>query len=256
MLYKKTPYYKIYKGDCLDLIKKLPKQSVDMVFADPPYNLSNDGITCKSGRIASVNKGDWDKSKGLKLDYQFTKKWLKLIKRVLTPQGTVWISGTYHNIYYIAFALAELDYAIINDIAWFKPNAAPNMSCRCFTASHETLLWAKKNKKAKHYFDYNLVKKINDGKQMRSVWKIPTTPKSEKKYGNHPTQKPIELLKRCIISSTNINDTILDPFCGSGTTGVVALLSNRKFIGIEIDPSFVELTIKRIDNSIIDGGIK
>lgn len=254
MLYKKGKDFKIYHGDCLELIKKLPPNSVDMIFADPPYKLSNDGITCKSGRMASVNKGEWDRSEGFEKDYNFTKRWLKLVRRVLKPEGTIWISGTYHNIYSIAFALIELKYFIINDISWFKPNAPPNMGCRCFTASHETILWAKKDKKAKHIFNYNLVKEMNNGKQMRSVWEIPSTPKSEKQFGYHPTQKPLALLKRCILSSTNEESVILDPFCGSGTTGVAALSTRRKFIGIEIEKKFVELTAIRLINVLTSEG--
>lgn len=246
MEYCKTDDFKLILGDCLKELKKQDENSVDMIFADPPYRLSNDGITCRSGMVASVNKGEWDRSLGLKEDHEFNKKWLNSCNRVLKDDGTIWISGTYHIIHSIAFALLEMGYYIINEISWVKPNAAPNMGCRCFTASQETLIWAKKSKKAKHVFNYNLMKEMNNGKQMRSVWEIPTTPKREKKLGWHPTQKPKELLYRCILSSTNEGDIILDPFCGSGTTGIVAVENNRKFIGIEINKEYLELSRKRI----------
>lgn len=247
-LYYKNLNFKLIQDDCIKALKKVPEKSVDMIFADPPYKLSNDGITCKSGKMACVNKGDWDKSQGLKEDHRFNKKWLKTCDRVLKDNGTIWISGTYHIIHSIAFALMEMDYYIINEITWAKPNAAPNMGCRCFTASQETLLWAKKSKKAKHIFNYKLMKEMNDGKQMRSVWNISTTPKREKFFGNHPTQKPKELLLRCILSCTNEDDLILDPFCGSGTTGVVAVENGRRFIGIDIEQKYLELTKMRIIN--------
>lgn len=160
----------------------------------------------------------------------------------------MWISGTYHIIHSIAFALLEMNYYIINEICWVKPNASPNMGCRCFTASQETLLWVKKTKTAKHTFNYSLMKEMNGGKQMRSVWEIPTTPKREKTYGKHPTQKPKELLYRVIMSSTKESDLILDPFCGSSTAGVVALENNRRFIGIDNSIEYLELSQKRLSD--------
>lgn len=246
----KNENYKLVVGNCIDVVKKIPNMSIDMVFADPPYMLSNGGITCQSGKMVSVNKGSWDRSSGFASDYTFTKRWLRLLRRVLKPDGTIWVSGTYHNIYLVAFALNELGYSIINDISWFKPNAAPNISCKCFTASHETLLWAKVSKDAKYKFNYHEMKEMNGGKQMRSVWKIPTTPKSEKEFGKHPTQKPLQLLKRCILASTNPGDTILDPFCGSGTTGVAAIMLKRKFIGIEMDEGYAEIAAARLSSTV------
>ncbi|WP_163192556.1 DNA-methyltransferase [Clostridium thermarum] len=240
--------YCLYLGDCLKELKKLEEKSVDMIFADPPYKLSNDGITCKSGQIVSVNKGEWDRSLGFKEDYKFNKKWIMACDRVLKDNGTMWISGTYHIIHSIAYVLQEMGYYIINEVAWYKPNAAPNMGCRCFTASHETLLWVKKSKKAKHTFNYNLMKELNGGKQMRTLWEIPTTPKREKTFGIHPTQKPKQLLYRCIISSTNEGDLILDPFSGSGTTGVVAIENKRRFIGIDISNEYIELASRRLSS--------
>ncbi|WP_338630459.1 site-specific DNA-methyltransferase [Clostridium baratii] len=238
---------RLYLGDCIKVMGGLKKESVDMIFADPPYNLSNDGITCKNGEMVSVNKGEWDKSKGFIEDYKYTRKWLKSCDRVLKHNGTIWITGTYHNIHIVTFVLLELGYCIINEIAWYKSNAAPNLSCRCFTASHETIIWAKKSKKVKHKFNYLCMKEMNNNKQMRSVWTIPTTPKSEKKEGYHPTQKPKEILYRCILASTDEGDLILDPFAGSGTTGVVSKENKRKFIGVENEKEYIELMKRRIE---------
>lgn len=232
----------LYHGDSLCILSQLPENSVDMIFADPPYNLSNGGFTVHAGRMVSVNKGDWDKSKGFNDDYDFHYRWLEACKRVLKPGGTLWVSGTYHSIYQCGYALQALNYHILNDVSWFKPNASPNLSCRFFTASHETIIWARKDKKAKHTFNYQLMKEgewLEDqikkpGLQMRSVWSIGTPKPSEKKFGKHPTQKPLDLLKRIVLSSTNKGDVILDPFAGSSTTGVASILNDRKFIGIDM----------------------
>ncbi|NQU98438.1 site-specific DNA-methyltransferase [Candidatus Woesearchaeota archaeon] len=242
----------LLKGDCLKLLPTIRKGSVTTIFADPPYNLSNGGITCKAGKMVSVNKGDWDKSKGFTKDYEFTYNWLKLCKDVLKPNGTIWISGTPHNIYQVGHALQSLGFNILNEISWFKPNAPPNLSCRYFAHSHETILWAKKDKKAKHTFNYKEMKKWDDkispsNKQMRSVWHIPLTSPKEKKNGKHPTQKPIELLKRIITASSNKKDLILDPFNGSGTTGIVAKMLGRRYIGIDKEQKFLNLTKKRFN---------
>jgi site-specific DNA-methyltransferase (adenine-specific) len=249
--------YRLYLGDCLEVLEGLAESSVDMVFADPPYNLSNGGFTCQGGRMVSVDKGDWDKSSGIENDFQFHVSWLKACRRVLKENGTLWLSGTYHSIYACGHALQELDYHVLNDICWFKPNASPNLSCRFFTASHETLIWARKNKKAKHTFNYTAMKegfypydklKVED-KQMRSAWYIPTTPKSEKIFGKHPTQKPLALMERIVLASTNEGDIVLDPFCGSGSTGVAAIKHGRKFIGIEKEVEFLELSQSRLFNT-------
>ena len=242
--------YKLILGNCIDRMNELEEESINMIFADPPYFLSNGGITCQSGKMVSVNKGEWDKSSGLYEDFEFNKKWMESCDRILKSDGTIWISGTYHNIHIVGYILNLMGYYVINEIAWIKSNAPPNMGCRCFTASHEILLWAKKTKKAKHTFNYQVMKKLNDNKQMRSFWAIPTTPKREKLFGKHPTQKPEELLYRCILSSTNENELILDPFCGSGTTGVVACKNNRRFIGIDNKLEYLELAKRRIENSL------
>jgi site-specific DNA-methyltransferase (adenine-specific) len=226
-----------------------------MVFADPPYNLSNGGFSVHAGKMVSVNKGNWDKSKGFSDDYQFHFKWLEAVRRILKPHGTLWVSGTYHSIYQCGHAIQSLDYHILNDVAWFKPAASPNLSCRFFTASHETLIWARKDKKAKHVFNY---KSMKDGdwaedflkkpnKQMRSVWALGTPKPSEKTFGKHPTQKPISLLERIVLAATNKGDIILDPFTGSSTTGLAATKHGRKFIGIDLEKKYLDLSVKRLN---------
>lgn len=248
--------FNLFLGDCIEILNNFPDNYFDMIFADPPYHLSNNGFTCHSGKRVSVNKGKWDKSKGVKNDFDFHINWIKACRRVLKPNGTIWISGTYHSIFACGFALQLSGYKILNDIVWYKPNAAPNLSCRYFTASHETLIWAIKDPKAKHTFNYNRMKNGNwhsedflkkPHKQMRSVWAINTPKPIEKTFGKHPTQKPIELLKRIILSSTNENDLILDPFTGSSTTGLAAYLYGRRFIGIDIEKDYLKLSIKRFE---------
>lgn len=250
----------LYNGDCLEILNNLPEKSVDMIFADPPYNLSNDGYTVHAGKRVSVNKGNWDKSSGTEKDFNFHFEWIEACKRVLKDDGTIWISGTYHSIYACGYALQLQDFRFLNDVSWFKPNASPNLGCRMFTASHETLIWASKNKKSKHTFNYELMKngdfpndKIkNPGKQMRSVWSITTPTESEKVYGKHPTQKPLALLDRVVLSSTNPGDVVLDPFCGSATTGVASLVNNRKFIGVDSDANYLKkLAIPRLKDAEI-----
>jgi site-specific DNA-methyltransferase (adenine-specific) len=241
----------LYNADCLKILEQLPDNSIDMVFADPPYNLSNGGFSVHAGRRVSVNKGDWDTSKGFQEDLDFHIAWIRACHRILKPHGTIWISGTYHSIYQCGYALQLIGYHILNDIAWYKPNASPNLSCRYFTASHETLLWARKEKKAKHTFNYEVMRSFDNDvihrrdKQMRSVWAIGTPKPEEKKYGKHPTQKPMELLKRVVLSSTNKGDIILDPFTGSSTTGLIAYLYDREFIGIDTEKEYLELSKKR-----------
>lgn len=255
-----TPYFQkgdfvLYNSDYIKILEQLPENSVDMIFADPPYNLSNGGFTVHAGRMVSVNKGDWDKSKGFKDDYDFHYKWLEACKRVLKPHGTLWVSGTYHSIYQCGHALQSLGYHILNDISWFKPNAAPNLSCRFFTASHETLIWARKDKKAKHIFNYDLMKNGNwpgdlfkgENLQMRSVWAIGTPKPEEKKFGKHPTQKPLNLLRRIVLASTQKGDVVLDPFTGSSTTGIASIMHGRKFIGVDIEKNYLDLSIKRFN---------
>jgi len=254
--YHEQERFMLYLGDCLEVLKQFPENHFDMIFADPPYHLSNGGFTCHAGKRVSVNKGKWDESKGIKEDFNFHLKWIKACKRVLKPSGTIWISGTYHSIYACGFALQLAGYKILNDIAWYKPNASPNLSCRYFTASHETLIWARKDPEGKHTFNYERMKNGNwhkedilkkPGKQMRSVWAIGTPKAIEKKFSKHPTQKPIDLLKRVVLASTRENNLILDPFTGSSTTGLVAYLYGRRFIGIDTEKKYLDLSIKRFE---------
>ena len=253
---KKHSTYSLVNADVMAALKDIDTESVDFVFADPPYFLSNDGFTVKSGKSVSVNKGEWDKSHGFKAELDFHENWIGECLRILKPNGTIAISGTYHSIYKCGYLLQKLNCRIVNDITWFKPNGAPALAGRNFTASHETILWASKSQKAKHTFNYAISRDwevSNDsiyrrGKQMRSVWSIPTTPKREKTFGNHPTQKPIELMSRLIALCTLPGDTVVDPFCGSGTTGVACAMHGRKFIGIDLDESYLELASKRIES--------
>jgi site-specific DNA-methyltransferase (adenine-specific) len=250
------PAFRLINSDALEALSDLSKESIDFVFADPPYFLSNDGFTVKSGKAVSVNKGSWDKSEGFESEITFHESWIAECLRVLKPNGTIAISGTYHSIYKCGYLLQQLDCRIINDITWFKPNGAPALAGRNFTASHETILWASKGQQAKHTFNYSLSRDWeigNDliyrrGKQMRSVWSIPTTPKREKVFGNHPTQKPLELMRRLIALCTLEGDTVLDPFCGSGTTGVACVSLGRNFLGIDLDQSYLDLATKRIES--------
>ena len=239
---------RLLKGDCIEILNQARENSIDMIFADPPYFLSNGGITCPAGKMVSVNKGKWDKSRGVKENHLFALDWLKACQRVLKPDGTIWVSGTTHIIYSIGFAMQELGYKILNDIVWYKRNAPPNLSCRYFTHSTEIVLWAAKNEKSKHYFNYQLMKKFNNGKQMRNLWQISAPPAEEKKFGKHPTQKPVELLTRIILASTKENDVVIDPFCGSSTTGVSSILLNRRYVGIDFEEEYLHLSKKRIED--------
>lgn len=251
----KKPFYSselctLWLDDSFQRMKKLPEKSIDVIFADPPYFLSNGGVSCHSGTQVSVDKGDWDKGMSPEEKLAWNRKWLKLARSVLKDNGTIWISGTFHNIYSIGVALELEGYSIINNITWQKPNPAPNLACRCFTNSTETILWARKQltpkKKGNHFFNYQLMKEINGGKQMKDVWLLPLPSKAEKKFGKHPTQKPLSVLERILLASTNEGDVVLDPFCGSGTTGVSCMALKRKFIGIDNTEEYIELAEKRI----------
>lgn len=238
---------RLYHGDVLETLGHFPDRCVDLIFADPPYNLSNGGFSCHAGKRVSVNKGAWDKSRGFKEDFDFHFSWLETCRRVLKDNGSLWVSGTYHSIYACGYAMQKQGWHILNDICWYKPNAAPHLACRMFAASHETLLWARKTKQAKHYFHYELAKNNKwegdfikkENRQMRSVWTINTPKPDEKRYGKHPTQKPELLLQRIVLTCSKPRDIILDPFCGSATTGVAAVSNNRKFIGIDAEKSYL-----------------
>lgn len=236
--------FTLVQGNCIEVLSQLNFQ-FDMIFADPPYFLSNGGFSVHSGKQVSVNKGDWDKSQGFEEDNKFNYQWLSLCREKLKPEGTIWISGTYHNIFSIAQMLNLLNYKILNVITWVKTNPPPNLSCRFFTHSTEFIIWARKDKKVPHYFNYELMKQINGGTQMRDVWLLPAIAKWEKTCGKHPTQKPLPLLARIILASTRVNDWILDPFTGASTTGIASSLLNRRFLGIDSESSFLELSKKR-----------
>lgn len=256
---KTRPNARLFRGDAMTIMAGLRAESVDMVFADPPYGLSNGGMTCHAGKRVSVDKGAWDKSRGLEKDLDFHQSWLRECRRVLKPDGSLWVSGSHHSIYICGFALQSGGWHVLNDISWYKPNAAPHLACRMFAHSHETLIWARKSKKSKHYFDYNLMrdkpapddcfKKKN--RQMRSVWAINSPPPPEKFYGKHPTQKPLNLLARVVLASCPKGGTVLDPFCGSATTGVAAVLQGRRFIGIDDNSEYLrKLAVPRLKDAL------
>ena len=230
-----------------DTFKLLPEFNFkfDMIFADPPYFLSGGGISLQSGKVVCVDKGDWDKPKSPEEMKQFNMDWLALCREKLKDNGTIWISGTYHNIFSVANCLTELGYKILNVITWQKTNPPVNISCRFFTYSTEFIIWARKSQKVAHKFNYELMKHLNDDKQMTDVWRLPAIGRWEKSQGKHPTQKPLSLLTRIILASTDQNDWILDPFSGSSTTGIAANLCGRKFAGIEQDEQFCQMSKAR-----------
>jgi site-specific DNA-methyltransferase (adenine-specific) len=262
------PGWALHAGDCLERLAAVPEASVDLAFADPPYFLSNGGFTCQSGRRAPVGKGAWDASRGIDEDHRFTRAWIEACGRVLKPTGSLWISGTQHVIFSAGFALQSLGWRLLNTVTWYKPNASPNLSCRYFTHSSEILIWAAPRRPGRllHHFDYPRMKVENGGKQMRDVWALPrpgedeldadgqgriwtlTSPRQdEKAHGKHPTQKPVALLRRIIEATAPEGGLVLDPFSGSGTTGVAALRLGRRFLGMEQDPTWLALARARLE---------
>ena len=289
-----SPFVRLYHGNSLELLDAIyakygDEGRFDCIFADPPYFLSNGGITCHAGKMVKVDKGDWDVSRGPELNHEFNTEWLRRCQRVLKPDGTLWVTGTHHVIFSIGYALQQLGYKILNDIAWEKPNPPPNLSCRYFTHSTETILWAAKNEKSKHVFNYTAMKAVT-GKQMKTVWRDVTSDEcqvtgnvtsgkrqvtgkeivspdtchlspiwtisapgsDEKTHGKHPTQKPVALVERCLLASTHEGDLVLDPFLGNGTTAVAAIRLKRGCVGIELDLHNVEIAAKRADREIIE----
>ena len=241
------PYYKspdrsftLLQGDCFKLLREFDFK-FSCIFADPPYFLSNGGISVHSGKIVSVNKGEWDKGKSQQEMMEFNMEWLDLCRDKLKDNGTIWISGTYHNIFSVANCLTELGYKILNVVTWAKTNPPPNISCRYFTYSTEFIIWARKNEKKPHYFNYDLMKQINGDKQMTDVWHLPAIAQWEKSCGKHPTQKPLALLARIIMASTKPGEWVLDPFCGSSTTGIAANLLGRRYLGIDQEKLYIEM---------------
>lgn len=239
------PDFTILQGDCMELLAEIGDKSVDAIFADPPYFLSNGGISVHSGKQVCVDKGDWDKGGTPEYIYEFNRQWLALCRTKLRDNGTIWISGTHHNIHVVMRCLQELGYKVLNTITWQKTDPPPNLSCRYFNFSTELIIWARKFEKKPHKFNYETMKLLNGGQQMTDVWRIPAVSLWEKQQGKHPTQKPLRLLYRIILASTNEGDTVMDPFNGSGTTGIAANLLGRKYIGIEQDEQFCELSMRR-----------
>ncbi len=245
------PYYKspnrdftLLHGDCFQLLRDFDFK-FDVIFADPPYFLSNGGISVQSGKVVNVNKGAWDKGLSPEEMHAFNYRWLSLCREKLKDNGSIWVSGTYHNIFSVANCLAELGYKILNVITWAKTNPPPNISCRYFTYSTEFVIWARKCAKKPHRFNYELMKQLNDDKQMTDVWRLPAIAPWEKSCGKHPTQKPLALLARILLATTARGDWVLDPFCGSSTTGIAANLLERRYLGIDREAGFIELSSRR-----------
>ncbi len=246
-----TPFYRsgdrdftLLHGDCRWLLPQFDFK-FDMIFADPPYFLSNGGLSLQSGKIVCVDKGDWDKGGTADQIDAFNREWLKLCRDKLKENGTIWISGTHHNIFSVANRLTELGYKILNVITWAKTNPPPNISCRYFTFSTEFVIWARKSPKVPHCYNYDLMKRINGEKQMTDVWHLPAIARWEKTCGKHPTQKPLSLLVRAILASTEQGAWILDPFTGSSTTGIAANLLGRRFLGIDKEETYLSMSRAR-----------
>ncbi|MBR5973164.1 MAG: site-specific DNA-methyltransferase [Paludibacteraceae bacterium] len=242
--------FTLIKGDCVETLSKFTF-GFDMVFADPPYFLSNGGISYQSGKVVCVDKGNWDKPSTPKEMDAFNLRWITSVRDHMKENATIWISGTHHNIFSVQQQLLKLGFKILNVITWAKTNPPPNISCRYFTYSTEFIIWARKSQKTPHYFNYELMKELNGNKQMTDVWQLPAIGKWEKSCGKHPTQKPLGLLARLIQASTKPGAWILDPFSGSATTGIAANLLNRKYLGLEKEDEFLSMSKARreeIDN--------
>lgn len=254
---KKEPSWmnSIIKGDCVAALEKLPENSIDVIFADPPYNLQLEGDLQRpdQSHVDAVDD-DWDKFESFQAYDAFTRAWLMAARRVLKPDGTIWVIGSYHNIFRVGTVLQDLGYWMLNDIIWRKSNPMPNFRGRRFTNAHETMIWASRDQNAKGYtFNYDAMKMANDEVQMRSDWLFPICNGGERLKGEdgakvHPTQKPEALLHRVLMSSTKPGDIILDPFFGTGTTGAVAKRLGRNFVGIEREQNYIDAALSRIEN--------
>lgn len=242
----KDNYAKLVLDDSFEFLETIEPQSIDLIFADPPYFLSDGGFTCKSGKMVSVDKGKWDTSRSIADKHEFNRTWIHKCKSILKPNGSILISGTLHNIFSCGMALEEEGFKILNNITWRKLNPPPNLSCRYFVHSTENILWATLDNKSKHIFNYQLMKQRNGGKQMKDVIEGPLTPKREKEFGKHPTQKPEYLLETLILATTEPEMVVLDPFCGSGTTCVVAKRLKRHSIGVDLSEEFLGIAKKRL----------
>ena len=248
---KILPYFKssdrtftLLHGDCIELLKQFSFK-FDMIFADPPYFLSNGGISVQSGKVVCVDKGEWDKGGTREYVDSFNRTWIKECREKLKDNGTIWVSGTYHNIFSIANILTELGFKILNVVTWAKTNPPPNISCRYFNYSTEFIIWARKSPKVPHCYNYEVMKQINEDKQMTDVWQLPAIARWEKSCGKHPTQKPLSVLSRIVLASTHSGAWILDPFTGSSTTGIAANLLGRRFLGIDKEEEYLLLSQNR-----------
>lgn len=246
----------LYQANCIEfmdaLIAQHPDGLFDMIFADPPYFLSNGGITCLNGKMVKVDKGSWDKSQGIALNHEFNLAWISRCRQLLKPDGTMWVSGTQHVIHSIGFAMQQAGMRLLNDIVWIKPNPPPNLSCRFFTHATETIVWAAKSEKSKYCFNYEAMREHNGGKQMRNLWQVGIPTKAEKMFGKHPTQKSLALLERILQSCTDEGARVFDPFTGSGTTGVAAIKLKRKFVGCELETEATAIATQRMTQTIAD----
>ncbi|WP_163533838.1 DNA-methyltransferase [Helicobacter suis] len=236
--------FTLYHNDCKEILAYMPK-CFDLIFADPPYFLSNNGLTIESGQIVSVNKGSWDRLEGIDQIHAFNLEWLRLAKEALKPSGSILISATQHNLFSLGLALQTLGFKLLNTITWHKSNPPPNFSCRTLVHASEQILWARKSPKHAHIFNYERMKALNQGKQMRDVWTLPSIASFEKKCGKHPTQKPLNLLLRLLLMASTEESLIGDPFSGSSSTGIAANLLGRSFVGMEKEQDFIKLSIKR-----------
>jgi len=242
---------KILQGNCTEVLDALPEASVDMIFADPPYNLQLGGelLRPNNTKVDGVDN-DWDHFEGFKEYDRFSRDWLAAARRVLKPNGTLWVIGSYHNIYRVGTTLQDLGYWMLNDVIWRKSNPMPNFRGRRFTNAHETMLWVAKDKTSKYRFNYDSMKALNDDLQMRSDWLLPLCTGGERLKENgkkaHPTQKPESLLHRVIMASTDVGDVVLDPFFGTGTTGAMAKKLGRHYIGIERDLDYIKIARERL----------
>lgn len=245
----KCSRFELLCGDSIEVMRRMPAESVDLVFADPPYFLSGDGSTCRAGKRAKVRKGAWDEPASLSDMHAWNGRWLAAAKRLLRPHGAIWVSGTIHSIHSVALAMQQLRMHLVNEVVWEKPNPPPNLACRCITHSHETLVWASKSATSKHHFDYVYGKSLT-GKQLKDVWRLSAPSKAERVHGDHPTQKPLALVGRCLHLTLPDGGTVLDPFVGSGTTGVAVAGMGPgragRFIGIDRDAKFLEIARLRI----------
>ncbi|WP_375260586.1 site-specific DNA-methyltransferase [Palleronia sp.] len=249
------PLDSIVRGDCIEVMEGLPESSVDLIFADPPYNLQLKGdLRRPEGSRVDAVDDDWDRFASFETYDAFTRAWLKAARRVLKPHGAIWVIGSYHNIFRVGASLQDAGYWILNDVVWRKTNPMPNFRGKRLTNAHETLIWAAKSEKSRYTFNYDALKALNEGTQMRSDWTLPICSGHERLKGEdghkaHPTQKPQSLLHRVLVGSTDPGDVVLDPFFGTGTTGAVAKMLGRRFIGIEREQAYIDAAEERLSRA-------